>query len=42
MGKGRDTHVFDKSTSRVKTLDARVETRSMFHTENPKILSANL
>jgi len=42
MGKGRDTQIFDKSTSRVKTLGAVVETRSMFHTENPQILSAKI
>jgi hypothetical protein len=39
MGKGRDTHVLDKSTSRVKTLGARVKTRRMFLTEDPQILT---
>lgn len=42
MGKGRGTHVFDKSTSSVKILGARTESRSKFRSEDPQILVATL
>jgi hypothetical protein len=42
MGKGRDTHVFDESTSLVKTLGARMETRSKFDIEDRQTLGATV
>jgi hypothetical protein len=42
MGKARDTHTFDESTSLVKTVGVRMETRGKFDIEDQQILGATV